>query len=64
VSELQLMFLSWYCFTAKLLGPIVDFDNGLMKSSQYALFKIFYQRMLVDPKRTWNPKEADLFFIP
>lgn len=34
------------------------------KTSQFALFKIMYERALIDGRRTLNPNEATTFFIP
>jgi len=34
------------------------------KTSQFALYKLMYERALIDPRRTSNPEEAGSFFIP
>lgn len=34
------------------------------KTSQFALFKIMYERALIDSRRTLNPEKAVSFFIP
>lgn len=55
-----------YLFTrySPTAGPTVDAGKGLSQTSQYALYKIFLNRALTDSRRTFNPKEASLFFIP
>lgn len=45
-------------------GRLVEGTNLEHKTSQFALHKIFYERALIDPRRTLNPAEATSFFIP
>ena len=45
-------------------GRLVDATNLEHKTSQFALHKIFYERALIDSRRTLNPSEATTFFIP
>jgi len=45
-------------------GRLVEGTNLEHKTSQFALHKIFYERALIDPRRTLNPAEATTFFIP
>lgn len=47
-----------------ITGKIINLDRGLFKTNQYALYKIFYDRMLLDRRRTTRPKSAAAFFIP
>jgi len=46
------------------LGRVVDGANMEHKTSQFALHKIFYERALLDPRRTLDPAKATSFFIP
>jgi len=46
------------------LGRVVDGHNMEFKTSQFALYKIFYERALLDPQRTLDPSKASSFFIP
>ena len=45
-------------------GRLIDANNSEYKTSQFALFKLIYDRALIDPQRTLDPKEATSFFIP
>jgi len=46
------------------LGRVVDGDSMEHKTSQFALHKIFYERALLDPRRTLDPAQATSFFVP
>ena len=46
------------------IGRALDVNNHEYKTSQFALFKIMYERALVDPRRTMDPNDATSFFIP
>lgn len=46
------------------LGRVVDGANLEHKTSQFALHKIFYERVLLDPHRTHDADKATSFFIP
>lgn len=46
------------------LGRVVDGHNLEHKTSQFALYKIFYERALLDPRRTLDAALATTFFIP
>jgi hypothetical protein len=45
-------------------GREVDISNLEFKTSQFGLFKLFYERALIDSRRTMDPAEATSFFIP
>jgi xyloglucan galactosyltransferase MUR3 len=45
-------------------GRLISADDSEYKTSQFALFKMMYERTLLDPRRTKNPDEAVSFFIP
>ncbi len=45
-------------------GRLEDSILGMYHTHQYALFRIFYYRLLEHPSRTLDPSEASLFFIP
>ena len=45
-------------------GRLVDAGHLEFKTSQFAMHKLFYERALIDPRRTLNPEEATSFFIP
>ena len=45
-------------------GKVVNATNGIYNTYQYALFDLMYSRALKDPRRTLNPEEATMFFIP
>ena len=45
-------------------GRLIDIDNLEYKTSQFSLFKLIYERALLDPRRTLDPSEATTFFIP
>lgn len=46
------------------LGRVVDGSNLEHKTSQFALHKIFFERVLLDPRRTLDAAKATSFFIP
>jgi hypothetical protein len=46
------------------LGRLVSKNTSEYKTSQFALFKIMYERALIDPRRTLDPAMATTFFIP
>mmetsp|Transcript_23113 Transcript_23113/g.33859 ORF Transcript_23113/g.33859 Transcript_23113/m.33859 type:complete len:451 (-) Transcript_23113:51-1403(-) len=45
-------------------GAILDSNIGLHETFQFALFKLFIGRAMLDPRRTLDPEKASLFFIP
>lgn len=45
-------------------GYSIDSQRGLYRTHQYALFPLVYNRLLCSKYRTFNPSEADAFFIP
>lgn len=45
-------------------GRLISKQDHLYKTSQFALFKIMYERALLDPRRTLDPKKASSFLIP
>ena len=45
-------------------GRVVNATNGIYNTYQYALFDLMHSRALRDPRRTLNPEEATMFFIP
>eukprot|EP00605_Chrysophyceae_sp_TOSAG23-4_P002054 GSChrysophyteH1.ASY1.ANO1.2275.1 assembled CDS len=45
-------------------GRLVDKENLEHKTSQFSLHKLFYERALIDPRRTLDPGEATTFLIP
>jgi hypothetical protein len=45
-------------------GRLVDPLNLEHKTSQFGLFKIMYERALMDKRRTMNPEHATTFLIP
>jgi hypothetical protein len=45
-------------------GRLIDSNSSEYKTSQFALFKLLYERALVDPNRTLDPEKAVSFFIP
>ena len=45
-------------------GRLIDANNSEHKTSQFGLFKLMYERALIDPRRTLNPTEAVSFLIP
>ena len=45
-------------------GKFVNATNGIYNTYQYALFDLMHSRALRDPRRTLNPEEATMFFIP
>jgi hypothetical protein len=45
-------------------GRHVSKNTSEYKTSQFGLFKIMYQRALIDPRRTLDPALATTFFIP
>jgi hypothetical protein len=52
------------CYRCPVPGPVIDPRRGLSHTSQYALYRIFLNRALVDKARTMTMSEADVFFIP
>jgi hypothetical protein len=46
------------------LGEVVNSSIGQFDTHQYALFSIFYHRLLQSDYVTKNPDEAKWFFIP
>lgn len=45
-------------------GRLVSQNTSEYKTSQFALFKLMYERALIDPRRTLDPDKAVSFFIP
>lgn len=46
-------------------GRLIDPSNSEYKTSQFALFKLMYERVVIDDeRRTLDPKTATSFFIP
>jgi hypothetical protein len=45
-------------------GRLIDSENFEFKTSQFSLFKLFYERALIDPQRTLDPSAAVSFLIP
>lgn len=45
-------------------GRVVDPVQLEHKTSQFGLFKIMYERALIDPRRTMDPSKATSFLIP
>lgn len=45
-------------------GMEIDASRGHFHTWQFALFKIIYERALVDPRRTMDPAEATTFLLP
>jgi hypothetical protein len=46
-------------------GRLIDPSNSEYKTSQFALFKLIYERTLIDDEhRTMDPTQASSFFIP
>ena len=45
-------------------GRLVDDQNLEHKTSQFSLHKLFYERALIDSRRTLDPEEASTFVIP
>lgn len=45
-------------------GRLIDAANSEYKTSQFALFKLMYDRAMIDPQRTLDPNQANSYFIP
>ncbi|KAJ1429678.1 exostosin family-domain-containing protein [Ochromonadaceae sp. CCMP2298] len=45
-------------------GRLLNASTGEFKTSQFALFKVMYERALLDPRRTLDPAQASSFLIP
>lgn len=45
-------------------GRLINSTTMEYKTSQFSLFKIIYERALIDKRRTLDPMEATSFFIP
>lgn len=45
-------------------GRVLNAELHEYKTSQFALFKLMYERALMDPRRTLRPEEATSFLIP
>lgn len=45
-------------------GPLLNASMGTYSTDQYMLFWFFYNRALVDPRRTLDPEKATTFLIP
>lgn len=45
-------------------GRLVSKNTSEYKTSQFSLFKLMYERALIDPRRTLDPSTATSFFIP
>jgi hypothetical protein len=45
-------------------GRVIDAQNFEYKTSQFALFKLMYERALIDKRRTLDPSDAVSFLIP
>lgn len=46
------------------MGRLTNLSNHEYRTSQFSLFKIFYERALIDPHRTMDPEKATTFVIP
>jgi len=45
-------------------GPLRDLKQGAFHTDQYQLFSVIYNRILRDPRRTFDPAKATTFVIP
>ena len=45
-------------------GRVLETSDGIYNTYQYALFDLMHSLALRDPRRTLNPEEATMFFIP
>lgn len=45
-------------------GRLIDASNSEYKTSQFALFKLIYDRAMIDPQRTTDPNQAVSYLIP
>ena len=45
-------------------GRLINITSMEYKTSQFSLFKIMYERALIDKRRTLDPMEANSFLIP
>ena len=46
------------------LGQLLNISQGLYSTHQYTLYTIFYNKLLISKYRTYDPKNASIFFIP
>jgi len=57
------MFLRILTYVNIIVGRLVDFNLMEFKTSQFCLFKIIYEKMLIDNRRTLNPDEGTFFLL-
>ena len=57
------MFLRIPTYFNIIVGRLVDFNLMEFKTSQFSLFKIIYEKMLIDKRRTLNPDEGIFFLL-
>ena len=46
------------------LGTPADLDSGMMNTWHFSMFSSVFNRLKRSSRRTLNPEEAKLFFIP
>ena len=52
------------CMYSTGLGTPSDLDSGMMNTWHFSMFSSIFNRLKRSSRRTLNPEEAKLFFIP